>query len=418
MVTYAYTPSGLRTRAGSDVYVYDSRGRLIQETKASGEVITCTYDAVGNRLSMTTPQGTTTYTYDPLNRLAAVVDSNGTTTYTYDAVGNLATTAYPNGTGTTHSYDSLDRLTQILNNGPSGLISAYTYTLGSAGNRLQVVEAGPATTGRTVSYTYDTVYRLTQEVIDEPGTTNDQTITYTYDAVGNRTLMNRSGVVITYVYDANDRLLAETSGTRTLTSTYDSNGNLKARSNGTSTDSYTYDAENRLISAVVQTGGNPATVTYTYDDDGLRIGKTAGGVTTTFLLDKNRNYAQAMFEKTGNAIINYNYGHGLISQTGTGSRFYLADGDFSTRQLTTSAGSVSDTYTYDGFGGVLSSSETTPNNYRYRSEQFDPTLGLYYLRARYYDQTTGRFISADPVERSDFRSHLVAPLHLCYERSY
>ena len=260
---------------------------------------------------------------------------------------------------------------------------------------------------------------MTQEVIDEPGTTNDQTIAYTYDAVGNRTLMNRSSVGTSYGYDANDRLLAETSGTRTLTSTYDSNGNLKTRSNGTSADSYTYDAENRLISAVVQTGGNPATVTYTYDDDGLRIGKTAGGVTTTFLLDKTRNYTQAMIEKTGNAIINYNYGHGLISQTatGTGSRFYLADGDFSTRQLTTSAGSVSDTYTYDGFGGLLSSSETTPNNYRYRSEQFDPTLGVYYLRARYYDQTTGRFISADPVDGVDFRSHLVTPLHLCDERS-
>ena len=64
--------------------------------------------------------------------------------------------------------------------------------LGAAGNRLQVAEAGSATTGRTVSYNYDPVYRLTQEVIDEPGTASDQTIIYTYDAVGNRTLMNRN----------------------------------------------------------------------------------------------------------------------------------------------------------------------------------------------------------------------------------
>jgi RHS repeat-associated protein len=30
-------------------------------------------------------------------------------------------------------------------------------------------------------------------------------------------------------------------------------------------------------------------------------------------------------------------------------------------------------------------------------EQYDPDLGLYYLRARYYNSLTGRFISRDPV---------------------
>ncbi len=39
---------------------------------------------------------------------------------------------------------------------------------------------------------------------------------------------------------------------------------------------------------------------------------------------------------------------------------------------------------------------TTPNNYLYRGEQYDTDLGLYYLRARYYNPTTGRFLSRDP----------------------
>src|SRR5208337_1387713 len=30
--------------------------------------------------------------------------------------------------------------------------------------------------------------------------------------------------------------------------------------------------------------------------------------------------------------------------------------------------------------------------------QFDPDLGLYYLRARYYNPATGRFLSRDPKE--------------------
>ena len=32
----------------------------------------------------------------------------------------------------------------------------------------------------------------------------------------------------------------------------------------------------------------------------------------------------------------------------------------------------------------------------YRGEQFDSDLGLYYLRARYYNPNTGRFLSRDP----------------------
>jgi RHS repeat-associated protein len=32
----------------------------------------------------------------------------------------------------------------------------------------------------------------------------------------------------------------------------------------------------------------------------------------------------------------------------------------------------------------------------YRGEQYDPDLGLYYLRARYYNSLTGRFLSRDP----------------------
>jgi len=34
----------------------------------------------------------------------------------------------------------------------------------------------------------------------------------------------------------------------------------------------------------------------------------------------------------------------------------------------------------------------------YRGEQYDPDLGLYYLRARYYNPSTGRFMSRDPLD--------------------
>ena len=41
---------------------------------------------------------------------------------------------------------------------------------------------------------------------------------------------------------------------------------------------------------------------------------------------------------------------------------------------------------------------TTPNNYLFAGEQFDPALGVYYNRARYYDQRQGRFWTMDTEE--------------------
>jgi RHS repeat-associated protein len=496
-VIYAYSAEGLRTQAGAATYTYDTRRRPVAETKANSEVITYTYDAAGNRTAVTTPEGTTTYTYDALNRLASVTDPTGTTTYTYDDVGNLVSTAYPNGVTTTYSYDTLNRLVQTVNNGPSGLISSYTYILGPAGNRLQVMEAGPATTGRTVSYTYDEVYRLIEEHIDEPGTANDQTITYTYDAVGNRVrktaVQGTKTTDILYTYDANDRLLtevqtitiasrlpgngpryvlagyglspffalifavgitwtqwdmlrqrarrrlfgtsalvfalvfgavfvpviahaglvdlltpraaaAQTVSTTTLTYTYDNNGNTLSRSNGILTDTYTYDAENRLVAANVQLGSSPGTVSYTYDADGMRTSQTTGGVTTTFLVDKNRDFPQVLVEKAGAITVTYIYGHDLISMTepGRGARFYQYDGQMSTRQLSNASGAITDAYTYDAFGVLLNATGATPNLYLYNGEQLDPNVGFYYLRARYYAQTTGRFLTTDPEQGSIF----------------
>lgn len=63
-----------------------------------------------------------------------------------------------------------------------------------------------------------------------------------------------------------------------------------------------------------------------------------------------------------------------------------------------SGGSFIDSYEYDAFGNAWTVSGTTPNNYLYRGEQYDPDLDLYYLRARYYNPLAGRFMSRDPGE--------------------
>ena len=80
----------------------------------------------------------------------------------------------------------------------------------------------------------------------------------------------------------------------------------------------------------------------------------------------------------------------------------MYDGHGSVTALSDESGKVTDTYSYDAFGNLLKSTGRTENNYRYCGEQFDSTTGLYYLRARYMDTSTGRFISQDSYAGSAY----------------
>ncbi len=68
------------------------------------------------------------------------------------------------------------------------------------------------------------------------------------------------------------------------------------------------------------------------------------------------------------------------------------------RLLTDELGAVTDTYEYGAYGEVLRAMGATENPYLYRGESLDSELGLQYLRVRYYEPETGRFLSTDPFE--------------------
>ena len=402
---YTYTPTGHRKTVtdsrGVTSYEYDLRDRLVRRTDPDGKRISYTYDASGNRISVTTPSGTTYYTFDALNRLETITDPDGgVTTYTYDAVGNRKSVTYPNGVVAEYTYDSLNRLTNLVNRKASGeIISSYAYTLGPAGNRIRVVE----NTGRTVDYTYDKNYRLTSESINDP-ISGSRTISYTYDPVGNRLTKTDNGITTTYTYDANDRLLTENGTTYTYTYTYDDNGNTLSKVSATKVEIYSYDFQNRLVWANITDASGSSVVEYVYDVDGIRVQKTVDGTNVTnYLVDKNRDYAQVLEERDGvdTLIVSYIYGDDLISQNRSGSvSYYHYDGQMSTRVLTDAAAAVTDTYVYDAFGILLNRTGTTANNYLYTGEQYDPNVGFYYLRSRMYNPYIGRFTATDINEGS------------------
>jgi RHS repeat-associated protein len=394
-VTFTYTPTGKRATmtdaTGTTTYQYDARDRLTSKATPFG-TLAYTHDAAGNLLTMRSSNAegiSVDYAYDALNRLSSVADNRleaGTTAYAYDANGNLESTTLPNQVRSAYTYDNLNRLTNLsVTRGVT--LAGYAYTLGAAGNRLSVTEH----TGRSVAYGYDALYRLTSETVGgDPVAAGNGAVGYTYDAVGNR--LTRTSTLAgveptTSSYDANDRASADI---------YDANGNT-LQSQGMT---YRFDFENRLTSA------GEGSVAFSYDGDGNRVSKTAGGVTTRYLVDTQNptGRAQVVEEIVGGGVRRqYTFGHGLISQRQLigGERrvsFYGHDGHGSVRFLTDAGGSVTDTYTYDAFGKLTARTGSTPNEHLYAGEHFDDQTGFYYLRARYMNPDAGRFWTMDDFE--------------------
>ncbi len=225
-------------------------------------------------------------------------------------------------------------------------------------------------------------------------------VSYGLDPVGNRLSQSSTlaGIMSgNFSYDPDDRM--------TSTEQYDNNGNTLVSGART----FKYDFQNRLKSMTNSANGVSATIVY--DGDGNRVAKTVNGTTTKYLVDdlNPTGYAQVVEEiGTGGVQRTYTYGIQRISQNqllGSSqssavwtASFYNYDGFGSVRMLTDITGAVTDTYDYDAWGNIASQTGSTPNVYLYRGEQFDPDLQLYYLRARYFNPLTGRFLTRDTVD--------------------
>ncbi|MBQ9534356.1 MAG: hypothetical protein IJU78_00720, partial [Clostridia bacterium] len=179
---------------------------------------------------------------------------------------------------------------------------------------------------------------------------------------------------------------------------YDAAGNLltaqewRPQEGIASTASYSYNYLNQLASQTV----NGRSSSFAYNADGIRTAKTVGRRLVGYLLDGGNVIGET---EGGELVATYQRGVNLIScidprDTGFEETYYLYNAHGDVVQLADEYGNLTKTYEYDAFGNEKNKT-SDPNPFRYCGEYYDAESGSYYLRARYYNPSVGRFTQED-----------------------
>lgn len=371
-------------------FQYDSAGRLVSYANPDGTV-SCTYDQNGNIRTVTDSTGTAENVYDTLNRVTSYKDTQGNIIqYAYDSVGNLITLTYPGGRQVSYEYDTANRMKKVTDWGgrvtsysydqngrliktdhPNGTATILTYNDNGQPTQLKDIDKNGSVISR-----YDLTYDVARNIIDDNNT---------YETAN----INPNNAQLTYTSD--NRL--ETYNGQTVE--YDAEGNMtKGPLNGQLVV-FNYDTKNRLVGV--------GDTQYTYDARSNRILTSEGSNQTSYIINPVAQLSQVLIKKDSqNQKTYYVYGLGLIgheSPDGT-YRAYHYDYRGNTIALTDQSGQVTDRISYSVFGEIRSRAGNTPTPFLFSGIYgiMTDSNGLYYMRARYYNLTIGRFISRDSYE--------------------
>ena len=302
------------------------------------------------------------------------------------------------------TYDDRGQVKTIAN----GAVGTATYAYDANGNKLSESWSGAMaswnfTTQAGGNDGYDTEDRFLN--FNQSG--QSKTLAMTRSDIGNISNVNLNGTSTARSYSNAHELT--TVGTDSQS--FDDDGNLTIAANG---NTFGWDEAGMMQQANVAGG---ASVEYGYAADGKRIWKKVtdgGSITETVYVHSGPNciaeYAKgAAPASSGNE---YTYAGGIdslvmLSRNGGSEKLAITrNQQWSVSALINSSGSVVERYTYAEFGKrtILAADgstvrETSSYNmaYGYTSRRHETETGLMYFRARYYDPSTGEFISRDPL---------------------
>ncbi|MHB1787778.1 MAG: RHS repeat-associated core domain-containing protein [Acidimicrobiales bacterium] len=396
LLAQTFDASGHLTGTTTLTYVTDAQGNdigyeLASITYSNGQSLTFTYNAqTGQRTRSVDQSGyTINYQYDTLGRLSELTDGAGNliVKYTYNNLGYLETKLNGNGTSTSYAYDPSGDLLSVTNHQADGktVNSSFTYQYNALGQVASMTDA----VGNQTAYVYDAAGQLTQVQLPD-GTT----ITYVYNAAGDRTEVITGGTSTAFKSNSNN----EVTQAGTASYSYDANGNLHTVTDSSGTTTYNYNDLGQLVSITAPDG---TVTTFQYSPLGALVGENVGGTQTNYLVDPTGiNNVVASFTGGGSLIAHYNYGLGLVSQTGPGGTgYYDFSGNGNTVGITGLSGTYVNQYSYLPFGETTVVSASLPNPFTFDGQAGVLQVGpaLFAMRMRDYTPATAQFLSNDPL---------------------
>ncbi|MGB1285193.1 MAG: RHS repeat-associated core domain-containing protein, partial [Aggregatilineales bacterium] len=287
--TAANDEFGQSTRRINHQYIYNAAGYPIEYADPTGAIYTFSYDADGNRIEQTSPDGRTIrYVLDDAGQIREIIyhvdnpQLEATELFDYNAAGNV-----------------------IRYQNREGIVSTYAYN-----KNHQMIRS---------------IYRANDNVSGCTGT--EHCIDYTYDVAGNLIETQHSdGMVMRYFYAGNQlsRIEVETDGqTQQFRYRYDTVGNLLAitridNQNDDDPDndvsltlSMNYDALNRRVRYLDEANNSWS---YSYDNAGnLEQFNDPSGRTYTYAYDVYNRVEQITYPDDGTVDLRYDAGGYLQS---------------------------------------------------------------------------------------------------------
>ncbi|KJR99236.1 MAG: hypothetical protein VR65_17740 [Desulfobulbaceae bacterium BRH_c16a] len=392
-IDYDYDPLGNRIRMidpdnGVFTYAYDAKNRLTGFTDPEGKTTSYTFDVMGRVTSTALPNNTETVSeYDTDNRLARMITTSAkdgqlaSFAYTYDAVGNKLTMTEEDGGLTSYQYDAAYRLTHVEYPQRVGQIATTPKNnctdkgKGKKNGHHKTEDPLPA----SVSYVYDAAGNRINEIVD------NRTIDYHYNAA-NQLLQAGD---IRYSYDDNGNRVSKQDQDGLSRYRYTPDNFLAGFDNpqGESTE-YGYDAMNRRV---FKAAGEKEVTSYLYD--GLEVLQEISG--------ENSQKIAAYYRANGRIVTRQEYN---VSQGNDNYQhrpedrqlFYAYDGLGSVVALSNHQGKEKTRYHYDAFGKVIDG-DLSENQYTFTGRQLDPESGLYHFHFRHYDAEAGVWTTPDPI---------------------
>jgi RHS repeat-associated protein len=422
VTTYTYDPVGRLTHAiGPDAEVIVQRDRLgrVKTEFVGGRALTHTYDVLGRRTRRVTPTGAvSTFTYDAAGNRTTLTASGHTLDFAHDAAGRETSRRIDDVVELSHVWDPAGRLTAQTVTGAMSArpVQARSYIYRPDGYLVGVEDQ----LNGAREFDLDPVGRVTAV------SAHDWSESYAYDQAGNQT----------QAHWPTQHAGADARGDRTYTGTqvlsagsiryeHDEAGRITLRrktrlSKKPDTWQYTWDAEDHLTSVTTPDG---SVWRYLYDPLGRRIAKqrvavdgesgefiaeqvdftwdgstlveqttTGAGlphpVTLTWDHDGLRPLAQTerITDATSQREIDSRFFAIVTDLVGTPTELLDAQGDIAWHTRSTLWGTT--TWNTDA---------TTYTPLRFPGQYYDPETALHYNVHRHYDPTTARYLTPDPL---------------------